>query len=81
MNTPARRICAPFSAPGGFCRNEMSICPKEGWAVGPGFVTDPIGKSTAPVAAAQEASCCVVGSAGGDRGSVGASPGGLRHVG
>ena len=33
MNTLAWRICAPFSAPGGFCRNEISICPKEGWAV------------------------------------------------
>lgn len=33
MNIPAWRIGAPFSALGGFCRNEMCICPKEGWAV------------------------------------------------
>lgn len=33
MNTTlAWRICASFSVPGGFCRNETCICPKEGWA-------------------------------------------------
>lgn len=83
MNASAWRISAPLSAPGGFCRNEMCICPKEGWAVLEDLapLLTLLGRAQPQWLRLGKPPAAVVGSAGGDRGSVGSSPGGLRHVG